>query len=126
MTYAPTQFLKACCEYKLDNKNVARIKSGIMITVGVSVKIQKNIVCAKKGVFWNPATCSCKNGKYVRSIGDSVVICDEIIEKTKSPSTKIVLTKSTSTKTVLTNFYILLAFLLITIALLTAVSIYHI
>ena len=29
-------------------KNVTRIESGITISVGVSVKIQKNIVCAKK------------------------------------------------------------------------------
>ena len=34
----------------------------------------------KKGFFWNPATYSCKNCKYVRSIiGDSVVMCDEVI-----------------------------------------------
>ena len=42
----------------------------------------------KHGVFEkkfirNPATCSCKNGKYVESIiGDSVIACDEIIEET--------------------------------------------
>ena len=29
-------------------KNVTRIESGITISVGVSVKIQKSIVCAKK------------------------------------------------------------------------------
>ena len=55
-----------------------------------------------------------------------VVICDEIIEETKTiptkcTSTKTIPTKSTSTKAIptkstSTNFYILLAFLLITIA----------
>ena len=30
---------------------------------------------------WNPATCSCENGKYLASIiDDSVIMCDEIIE----------------------------------------------
>ena len=59
--------------------------------------------------------CSRENGKYVESIiGDSVILCDEIIKETKT-----IPTKSTST-----NFYILLAFLLSTISLLIAVSIY--
>ena len=48
----------------------------------------------KKDYIWNPATCSCKNDKYLASIID----------------TKI--------------FYILLAILLIAIALLIVVSIY--
>ena len=43
----------------------------------------------EKSFFWNSATCSCENGKYVGSIiGDSVVICNEIIEKTKNYSNK--------------------------------------
>ena len=32
-------------------KNVIQIKSGIKINVGASVKIQKNIVCARKVIF---------------------------------------------------------------------------
>ena len=44
--------------------NVTQIKSGITISVGVSVKIQKNNVRMKKNYIWNPA---CKNGKYVGS-----------------------------------------------------------
>ena len=82
--------------------------------------------------FRNPATCECRNGKYARSInGDSVITCDQIIDaEAKSTSTKAVLTKSASTKTIRTkstskNFHILLAFLLITIALLIAISIYR-
>ena len=51
--------------------------------------------------IWNPATCICENGKYLRSsIGDSVITCNGIIKATKT-----VQTRSSST-----NFYILLAF----------------
>ena len=39
----------------------------------------------QKNYIWNPATYSCENGKYVASIiDDSVVICDETIEETKT------------------------------------------
>ena len=45
--------------------------------------------CVKeKGYFWNPAICSCKNGKYAGSIDDSIVMRDEIIDTTKSSSKK--------------------------------------
>ena len=39
----------------------------------------------KEHYIWNPATCSCENGKYLASItdDDSVITCDEIIEETK-------------------------------------------
>ena len=34
---------------------------------------------------WNPATCSCENGKYLASIiHGSVVTCDEVIAETKT------------------------------------------
>ena len=84
---------------------------------------KEHCVCEKIDI-WNPTTCGCKNGKYVGSITDnSVIKCDQIIKETKtvpikSTSIKTVLTKCTST-----NFYILLAFLLITIALLILGSI---
>ena len=54
----------------------------LMINVDVSVK---NVMYVKK--IWNPAKCSCKNGKYLASImGDSAITCDEIIdaEETKT------------------------------------------
>ena len=54
-----------------------------------------------------------------RIIDNSVITCDEIIETTKTVHTKSVLTKST-----LPNFYILLTFSLITIALLIVVCTY--
>ena len=79
----------------------------------------------EKDYSWNPARCSCKNGKYVGNIiGDSVVTCDRIIDSTKTIQTKSTSAKIVLTKCTWTNFYILLAFLLITIALLIAVSIY--
>ena len=44
-----------------------------------------------KSYFWNPATCSCENGKYARSIIDnSVITCDEIKDTTKTVPTKTV------------------------------------
>ena len=44
----------------------------------------------QKGYIWNPNTCTCENGKYLRSIiGDSVIKCDEIVEVTKAIQTKL-------------------------------------
>ena len=38
----------------------------------------------EKDDIWNPAICSCKNGKYLESImDDSAITCGEVIEKTK-------------------------------------------
>ena len=79
----------------------------------------------KKVIFGILATFSCKNGKYVGSIiGDSEIICDEIIDTTKTIPTKSTSTKYVLRKCTSTNFNILLALLLITIALLIAFSIY--
>ena len=46
-----TEHIICKCECKFDSKNITRIKNGITINVGVSVKIQKNIICAKKIIF---------------------------------------------------------------------------
>ena len=44
----------------------------------------------RKNYIWNPATYSCKNGKYLANImDDSVITCDEIIEETKSVPTNL-------------------------------------
>ena len=44
----------------------------------------------KKYYIWNPAICSCKNGKYLASvIDDSGIACDEIIDTTKTLPTNI-------------------------------------
>ena len=79
----------------------------------------------KKEYIWNPATYSCKNGKYLGSIiDDSVITCDEIIKTTKISSTETFSSRAFPTKEISTNFYILLAFLSMTIALFIVVSIY--
>ena len=106
----------------LMKENVIQIKDRITINVDVSLK--KRNVC-QKGNVWNPATCTCKNEKYLASImDDSAIISDEVTDaddETKTISTNFNENKITG-KT--QNAYILLVFLLITKALLIAVSIY--
>ena len=82
--------------------------------------IVKKIMYVKK-IVWNPATCYCESGSYLRSImDDSAIICDADI---KSYNEKINFNKKKPIFKI-QNFYVLLAFLLSTIALLIAVSIY--
>ena len=67
-------------------KIVAQIKIAIKEKIKKSLKIKKKH--HEKDYIWNPATCSCKNGKYLASIiDDSVITCDEIINTTKTIST---------------------------------------
>ena len=100
---------------------------------------KKRHICENDYV-WNSATCNCRNGKYIASImDDSAVICDEVIDadaessdaKLSQEDAKIspkdndktnFNEKKATCKT--QNFHILFAFLLITIALLIAASIY--
>ena len=57
-------------------------------------KNSRKLMC-KKGYIWNPVTCGCENDRYAKSIiGNSVIACDEFIEKTKSIMTKTVPTNS--------------------------------
>ena len=86
----------------------------------------KKIHVCEKDYSWNPATGNCENGKYLASIMDDLaIICDEVIkwydEEIKTIPTNFN-EKNMTCKT--QSFYILLAFLLITIALLIAVCIY--
>ena len=86
---------------------------------------KKPHVC-EKDYICNPATCGCKNGKYLASIiHDSAITCDENKES-YDEETKTIPTNLNEKKPICKtqNFYILLAFLLITLALLIAVSIY--
>ena len=47
-------------------------------------EFKKHHIC-ERDYIWNPATCSCENGKYLASIiDDSVIKCDEIVEETKA------------------------------------------
>ena len=72
----------------------------------------------EKDYIWNPSTCICEYGKYSVSImDDSMITCDEIIEETVTTNFN---EKKSTCKT--QNFYILLAFLLLTVALLIALS----
>ena len=36
----------------------------------------------EKDYIWNPATCSCQNGRYLVSVMDdfAIIICDEIVD----------------------------------------------
>ena len=87
--------------------------------------------CKKRNVceiyhIWSPGTGSCENGKYLASIMDDLgIMCDEIIESYDQETKTI--PKSFHEKKAICktqDLYILLAFLLITEALLIAVSIY--
>ena len=97
---------------------------------------KKRHVCEKDYV-WNPAKWNCENGKYLASImDDSAIICDKVIDsdaegdaeaKSKDEAKSYNKTNFNEKKTATCktqNFYVSLAFLLITIALLIAVSIY--
>ena len=78
----------------------------------------------EKDYAWNPATCSCENGKYLATATDDLVITSDNCMYTiwyvwcHTRKEKKYSNKSQE------NLYILLAFLLITRALLIAVSIY--
>ena len=79
---------------------------------------KKHHICEKDYV-WNPATCKCENEiNLVSIIDDSTIICDEIINvKERNFNEKNITCKTK-------KFYILLDFLLITLALLMVVSIF--
>ena len=109
---------------ELIEENVTKINGEVTINVNVSGKI---IIYVKKDHIWNPATCSCKNRKYLASIiDDSVIMCDEIIDMDAGSKLCDKETKTLRKYTIYESksFFILLASLLIIIAYLRAVSIY--
>ena len=66
-------------------ENVIQIKSGKTINNGASVKIKKKQHQCKKYYIWTTATRNCKNDKYLAStIDDSVIMCNEIRNTTKT------------------------------------------
>ena len=86
---------------------------------------------SEKDYIWIRAKCTCKNRKYLASImDDSTITCDEIIDakaKSYDEKTKTVPTNFNEKNKVdckAQNFYVLLTFLLISITLLIAASIY--
>ena len=98
------------------------------ITGEVTINVCKKYIC-EKDYFWNSATCNYENGKYLASIvDDSAIICDGVIGSYAKLSLKDDYEqinfneKEAICKT--RNFYNLLVFLLITIVLLIAVTIY--
>ena len=51
-----------------------------------------------KDYIWNPATCTCKNGKHLQTIiRDSVIAFNEIIKVTKTFPTETTSCKNIST-----------------------------
>ena len=87
-------------------------------------------MCGKKDYIWNPDTSCYENCDYLASIIDDALIeCDETIDavaKSCCHETKIIPTNFNQKKVTCKrkNVYILRTFLLFTIALLIAVSIY--
>ena len=72
----------------------------------------KKVHVYEKGCVWNPAKCNCENGKYLTSIIDySAIIFDDVIE---SYDEEINLNENKAICET-QSFYILPAFLLITI-----------
>ena len=86
----------------------------------------KKFHICEKDYIWNPSICNYKNGKYLASImDDSAITCDEVIESYDEETNTIPTSFSEKKATCKTqNYYILLAFLLSTIVLMIAVSIY--
>ena len=104
-------------------QNVSQINVGIIINVNVSVK--KYQICEKDYIS-NAPICNCKNLKYLASVMDDLtIVCDEVREPYNEEIKVISLNFNEKKVTCKTqSFYILLAFLLITVVLLTAVIIY--
>ena len=88
-------------------QNVSQSNDGITINVDVSIKT----ICEKDYV-WNPATCSCENGKCLASIlDDSAVIYDEVIKLYDEEIQSIPTSFNETNITCKTqNFYIYLSF----------------
>ena len=108
-----TKHVSCQCKFRFDGRKCNSDNGGIMINVNVNVK--KHDICDKD----YPDTCNCENGKYLASImDDSTIVCDEIINVKEANFNEKNITCKTQ------NFYILLAFLLITIVLLIAIIIY--
>ena len=84
----------------------------------------KKIHVCEKDYVWDPAACNCENGKYLAIIKDnSVITCDELLESYGEEIKTIPTNLNEQNITVKAqNFYILLVFLLITIALLITVG----
>ena len=84
-----TKHISSKCECKFDSSKCNLNQKRNNNKCRCECKNPKEHSVGKKGYFLNPAICSRKNGKYVRSIvSHSIVICDEIIEMAKTVPTK--------------------------------------
>ena len=106
-----TKHISCKCKCKFDGRKCNLNQKWNNNKCLCTCKNPKEYFVSQIGYFWNLARCSCKNGKYAGSIGDSVFICDKFIDRTKCTSTKVTITKTVPTKCNLTNFCILLSFL---------------
>ena len=98
----------------------------LQINRGITTNVEKDYIWnhCEKDYIWNPATCSCENGKYLTSImDDSAITRHEFFEEEETKNVPTIINEKRENWK-MQNLYILLAFLLITIALLIAVSIY--
>ena len=85
----------------LMEENEIQINRWIAINVD---ECKKRNVCEKDYV-WNPATCSCENGKYLTSImKDSRITCDEII-KSYAEEAKTIPTNFAEKKAIFIDYY---------------------
>ena len=78
-------------------KNVTQIKSGYNDKCRCECKNPKEHYVRKRRLYLNPATCSCKNGKYVISIIDDLMItCVAVIPRQKNVPIKKYFNKNCS------------------------------
>ena len=83
-----TKYVSCKCKCKFDGKKCNSNQNWNTDRCWCECKNLKEHNSGKKDYIWNPATCSCDNGKYVGSIiDDSLIMCDEIIEETKTVPT---------------------------------------
>ena len=85
---ASTKHTSYECKCNFDGR---KCNSSQKMNVGLILKIKKTLHMWKDEI-WNPATLSCENGKYVGSIIHYLLMGDEVIDATKTFSTKTVLT----------------------------------
>ena len=84
-----TKHISCKFEYKFDGRKRNSTQKWNIGKCWCECKTPEKTSClCQKSYFWNPATCSCENGKYAGSITDnSVITCDEIIDTTKKVPT---------------------------------------
>ena len=120
---ALTKHISCACKCKLDGKKCN--SNQWWNNNKCRCEWKKYHICEKEYV-WNPSTCICENGKCLAStMDDSVNTCEEVIQSYDEEIKTIPKNFNDKNITCKTqSFYILLTFLLITITLLIADSIY--